>query len=273
MGEAERAALAGKRIVVTRAAEQAGELLKSLHAFGAETILLSVIRILPPEDCSFLDDAVRRLREFDWVLFTSQNAVRAVRERCKRLQLSLRSGHHMPVAGAVGETTAAEATKAGFEVVHVASRPVGMALVEDLAKRLSGKSVLLPRSDRANPDVLKALQECGARVSEVVAYRTVAEERQSGELVARALSADAVLFFSPSAVDGFESACGPGSLAEFAKKGLVLSSGPVTLAALHSKGMTSAVAAKDPSVAAIVAALANSFRAREMQVSSETRRG
>jgi uroporphyrinogen-III synthase len=87
------------------------------------------------------------------------------------------------------------------------------------------------------------------------------------------MNADAVLFFSPSAVEAFDAVCGARKLAEFATKGIVLASGPVTFAALHTHGIASAVAATEPSVARIIEALANSFRARNRQLSSEASTG
>ncbi len=261
--------LAGKRIVVTRAMAQAVELLKALQYAGAIPILLPVIRILPPENFSHLDETLQGLDAFDWILFTSQNAVRIVQERLEALGLS--DGERMRglLAGAVGETTASEATSAGFNVVHVSSRPLGIALVEELASRLQGKRVLLPRSDRANQDIIVALKKANAQVTEIIAYRTVAEDSQDSDIVAKAIGADAVLFFSPSAVEGFESVCGKGKLSEFAAKGIVLASGPVTLAALHAVGITNAATAKEPSVARIVEALANSFAMRDRRVSDK----
>jgi len=269
VGNGNQAQLAGKRIVVTRAMAQAVELLKALQYAGAIPILLPVIRILPPEDFSQLDKALRNLNDFDWVLFTSQNAVRIVQERLELLGSEPRQGIRELLAGAVGETTASEAANAGFEVAHVASRPLGTVLAKELGSRLYGKRVLLPRSDRANPDVTVALEKLGAQVTEIIAYRTVSESAKDGDAILKAMSADAVVFFSPSAVDGFDSVCGAGKLAEFATHGIVLASGPVTLAALHAAGITKAAAAKEPSVARIVEALANSFAMRDQRVSDK----
>jgi uroporphyrinogen-III synthase len=263
--ESGQTVLAGKRVVVTRVAEQAIDLLKALQYAGAVPILLPVIQILPPEDFSLLDAVLRRLSEFDWILFTSQNAVRIVHERLEAAPPETKSAIQTVLAGVVGAATAAEATTAGFRVAHVASRPLGVALAEELGSCLQGKKVFLPRSDRANPAMLVALEKFGAHVTEVVAYRTLAAEAQDRDVVSKAMNADAVLFFSPSAVDGFDRVCGEGRLAEFSEKGIVLASGPVTLAALQAKGIVNAGAAKEPSVARIVEALANSFTARQRQ--------
>jgi uroporphyrinogen-III synthase len=265
VADAIAAALAGKRIVVTRVAAQALDLLKALQYAGAIPILLPVIRIQPPEDFTLLDEALRRLHEFDWILFTSQNAVRIVHERLERLQLLPMLQSWPLVAGAVGQATANEAASAGFRVAHVASQPLGGALAEELGSCLSGRQVFLPRSDRANPKTVEKLESFGAQVTEVVAYRTLSEAAQEQDVIAKAMNADAILFFSPSAVAGFDNVCGTGKLAEFSERGIVLASGPVTLAALREKGIGGAAAAKEPSVARIVEALANSFAARHRQ--------
>jgi len=265
--ESAQTVLSGKRIVVTRVAAQALDLLKALQYAGAVPILLPVIQILPPEDFSPLDDALRRLNEFDWVLFTSQNSVRIVQERLELLPPEAKTSTQTVLAGAVGEATATEATSAGFRVAHISSRPLGAALAEELGTCLQGKKVFLPRSDRANPDMVAALRKFGAHVTEVLAYRTVAADAQERDVVSKAMNADAVLFFSPSAVEGFDSVCGEGRLAEFSEKGIVVASGPVTLAALQAKGILNAGAAKEPSVARIVEALAHSFTARQQQSS------
>ena len=268
MGDAGHSSLSRKRVVVTRAPGQAVDLLKALGRAGAIPVLLPVIRILPPDGFAALDETLRKLNRFDWVLFTSQNAVRAVQERLESAgDIPVGEGR-LPLAGAVGEATASRAVRAGFAVGHVASRPSGVVLVEELHDELAHKRVLLPRSDRANPDVVDALEKAGASVTEVVAYRTVLEVAKDPGIVGEVMGADAVLLFSPSAVEGFDAVCGAGKLSEFSRKGIVLASGPVTLGALRAKGIASATAAAGPSVAGVIEALANSFASRERRVSS-----
>jgi len=73
--------LAGKRVVITRAESQSATLAAALRAHGAEVVSLPLIQILPPLDYAPLDSALRSLSTFDWLVFTSQNAVTAVAER------------------------------------------------------------------------------------------------------------------------------------------------------------------------------------------------
>lgn len=260
MGERKPRPLEGKRVVVTRAAEQAKELVAALERVGAKPIIFPVIRIVPPEDYGPLDAALLRSEEFDWILFTSRNAVNALRERGNQLRKP--GGFERNRVGVVGRATAEEARLAGFPVTHVASRPLGKVLVDDLAQELHGKRVFLPRSNRADPELRRALEACGARMTEVIAYRTITGGRPSEEERAEIAKAEAVLFLSPSAVMGFLEVFGPG-----AQKSLsgcaVAAVGQVTHRALRSAGLEHAIAAEDASVAGIVEALADFFQQRE----------
>lgn len=202
VGEAATKALAGKRVVVTRAAVQSESLLAALREQGAIPVVLPLVAFAPPEDLRLLDDTIRNLGRYDWMFLTSQNAVRALRERSDFLGVPLAKTLVGVRIGAVGPATAESARKAGLKVAYVATRHQGVALAEELAAQVKGKRVLLPRSDRASCDMVDRLNHLGAVVSEVTAYTTVTtsqQEMRTHEAVLRE-GADAVLFFSPSAV-------------------------------------------------------------------------
>jgi len=110
-----RRVLKGKRILVTRAAHQAGKLSEGLRALGAEPVEVPVLEIQPPADRAPLDRALRALDSYDWLILTSANTVRALADRSQALGLSLTPGPRLQVA-AVGEATAAAARKAGLPV-------------------------------------------------------------------------------------------------------------------------------------------------------------
>ncbi len=110
-----RRVLAGKRVLVTRAAHQAGKLSEGLRALGAEPVEVPVLEIQPPSSIEPLDRALRSLDSYDWLILTSVNTVRALQERSAVLGLSLRSKTGLKVA-AVGEATATAARNAGFAV-------------------------------------------------------------------------------------------------------------------------------------------------------------
>src|SRR5208282_4733874 len=196
VAESSANALLGKRVVITRAAEQSQSLLAALRERGAHPILLPMVAFAPPDDLQSLDDSLRHLHEYHWVFFTSQNAVRALQERSGNLKLSLRDA-----IGAAGPATAEAARAAGLAIAYVAREHHGVALAQELQSEVRGKRVLLPRSDRANHDLVETLQRLGAHVTEIVAYKTLRPASNDTHYLENILQdvPDAVLFFSPSA--------------------------------------------------------------------------
>lgn len=255
MGERLLRPLEGKRVVITRAVEQARELAEALKTAGAQPIVFPVVRIVPLENYEALDAALKR--GFDWILFTSQNAVSATRGRAERLGMA--EVWEQSKIGVVGEATAKKARRAGFRVTHVASRATGKALVRDLAAELRGRSVFLPRSDRGDPDLQQALEGYGAKVTVAVAYRTVVRDALSADEQSKVAESDAVLFFSPSAVAGFFQMFGADARRWLTEPAIAAAVGPVTQAALKAAGVGRVIAAGEASVAGIVKALADFF--------------
>ncbi len=125
--------LAGRRILVTRAAHQAGKLSDALRRLGAEPIEVPVLEIRPPQSSDPLDRALRQLESYDWLVFTSANAVRALVERIAALGIALQPSRSMKVA-AVGAATAKAAGDAGFPVTFVPESYVAESLVDGLLK-------------------------------------------------------------------------------------------------------------------------------------------
>jgi uroporphyrinogen-III synthase len=247
--------LAGRRIVVTRAAQQSGGLRERLEQQGAEVLLLPTIEIVPPESYAPLDDALRQARDFDWLVVTSANAVRVLDERLTALGLGARSLAHMRCA-AVGPSTADALRAMGLAADVVPERYVGEALADALADRVRGLRVLLVRAAVARDAVPVALRAAGAEVAIVDAYRTVVP----ADAVARARAVfrdeplpDAVVFSSGSTVWHLLDVLREGGLA-FPPQVACVSIGPVTSAALRDAGLTVAVEAETASLDALVEA-------------------
>ena len=156
MGDQPPSPLAGKRVVITRAEAQSATLAAALRAHGAEVISLPLIQILPPLDYAALDRALRDLAKFDWLIFTSQNAVTGVCDRLAVLlnateapapvipsvasNLSWSANHATPGSlriAAVGKATAEAAQLAGFNVTHVGQAGTAATLVYELASRIA----------------------------------------------------------------------------------------------------------------------------------------
>jgi uroporphyrinogen-III synthase len=245
--------LAGRRIVVTRAAQQSGGLRERLEQQGAEVLLLPTIEIVPPESYAPLDDALRQAGDFDWLVVTSANAVRVMDERLTALGLGAQSFAHVRCA-AVGASTADALRSMGLAVDVVPERYVGEALADALADRVRGQRVLLARAAVARDVVPQALKAAGARVTVVDAYRTVVPADGVGR--ARAVFTDeplpdAVLFTSGSTVWHLLDVLRETGLA-FPPQVACVSIGPVTSAALRDAGLVVAAEAETASLDALV---------------------
>jgi uroporphyrinogen-III synthase len=254
-------ALKGKRLVITRAEEQSQPLLAALREKGAQPILLPMVAFAPPDDLQALDDAIRRLREYHWILLTSQNAVRALLERAEHLKLSLREAIAAAQVAAVGPATAQAARAAGLTVNYVAREHNGVALAQELQCEVRGKRVLLPRSDRANHDLVETLQRLGSQVSEIIAYKTLCptpEETRDLQFILED-PPDAILFFSPSAMHHLREFLGQEAFENLAEKSVFAAIGPVTERRLREAGVERLIVAHEASIASIIEALENFF--------------
>src|SRR6202022_72167 len=145
MSEAAPSPLAGKRIVVTRAEEQSDSLLKALAGKGAVPLLLPLLEFAAPEDAFPLNNAVANFAQFDWVIFTSQNGVRAVLERVTTLDPPVIPQPGKTRIAVVGPATADAIRQFGFSVDHIASSHNGLALAAELRGSAQNRRVLLPR--------------------------------------------------------------------------------------------------------------------------------
>jgi uroporphyrinogen III methyltransferase/synthase len=275
VAEASPKSLAGKRVVITRAAAQSEALARELAARGAVPVVVPLVAFAEPEDFAPLDGAIAEIQRFDWMILTSAQAVRALVSRCENLKRSLvlRSESKLRI-GCVGPASAEAARQAGLPVEYVAETHTGAALAEELGNRLQGAKVFLPRSDRANPDLPVALKRYGAEVSEVIAYRTLrptaTDERNLRQIADGA--ADAVLFFSPSAVQHFAELFGGEQLRGLQDKLAITAVGPVTGNALREAGVRRSVLAGDTTAAAVIEALEKHFAGNVQQAQAGAKR-
>lgn len=275
VGESAANVLRGKRIVVTRAAEQSGSLVEALRDRGATAISLPLIAIAPPDDAMLLDETVRSLGRFDWIFLTSQNAVRALQEACVRCSLTLQKAARTSKTAVVGPTTGAAAHEAGLEVSYEAVQHDGVSLAKELASQVNGKRVLLPRSDRANQDLVNTLKKFGAVVTDVVAYKTIRPENVADKfsVVMAEGAADAVLFFSPSAVRHCQELAGAEEFCKLSRKIGFVAIGPVTEGALRNTGIERLVQAEDTTVDGVLRALVQHFAASGAALPVGVKRG
>ena len=261
--------LAGKRLVITRAPEQAQEMIHALEAFGAEVLLLPMVEFAPPEDWHELDDALRKLSGFDAILFLSRNAVRYIFNRSRELGIKcepLQSSNCL--IAAVGPGTAQAIALEGWRVDCVAKGQNGESLVKELGSRLAGKRVMLPRSDRGDERLSKALRAAGAELTEVIAYRTTAPVTMDLGLLARVSGGgvDAVIFSSPSAFHTFSDCLGESAVVNLSTWIHFAAIGPTTASAIRGAGARVEIEAAEPSASALANAVAMYYQRQAARV-------
>lgn len=251
--------LAGRRILVTRAAHQAGKLSDGLRALGAEPVEVPVLEIRPPENPEPLDRALRQFDAFDWLILTSANTVRALAERAAALGVVL-GASALPKVAAIGEATAAAARKAGLSITLIPASYVAESLVASLAGQAEGKRILLARAAIARDVIPDALRAAGATVDVVDAYCNVIPEAASRQLrQALQQGIDAATFTSSSSVTHLSEVARAAAIA-FPLTGVkAVSIGPITSATLRAAGWEPAVEASPSDIPGLLAATVRIF--------------
>ncbi|GAC1649105.1 MAG: uroporphyrinogen-III C-methyltransferase [Herpetosiphon sp.] len=249
----------GKRIIVTRAREQASALSTRLRALGADPIEYPVIAFAPPLDQAPLDAAVDRLQDYDWIIFTSVNGVRFFVERLHAMgrHVTELAGHQI---GAIGPATAAEAGRHGIEPTFMPDEFVAEAVIAQIGD-VAGRRILLPRADIAREALVTGLTDRGAVVTSVVAYRTilgdsdvpVAEQLRAGAI-------DAITFTSSSTVNNFvlKLAAGgitPADLPQLLAAVTIAAIGPITAQTARAAGLHVDIEAEHYTIDGLVEAL------------------
>ena len=250
--------LAGRRIVVTRAREQAAELARALEAAGAAVIVAPVIQIEPLPDLGALRAALAGLSAYRWVVFTSQNAVQIVFDRLLVWGLSARAFHTVAVA-AVGTATADALGRRGVTPALVPDEFVGEALADAIAVRdgatLAGARVLIPSAQDARAALGDGLRAHGAVVESIPIYRTVPAPTDLRALATDITAGriDAVTFTSSSTVRCFVELIGR----ETATAGgyVAAAIGPVTAATARELGLRDVIGADPHTADGLVSAL------------------
>jgi len=242
--------LQGRRIVVTRARYQAAELCDGLRLRGALPIELPTIELRDPESFESLDRAVAELERYDWILFTSANAVEKFFARMNAAGRTA-SGIRGRVC-AIGPATAAELIRFGVQPDRSAAEYRGEGLLEALAGQdLAGKRILIPRAAVARDLLPRELAARGARVDVAEAYRTVAPE------IPQAVIAG-LLKDPPDLITFTSSSTAINCPAEL--RGLRAASiGPITTETARRRGFNVVAEARESTVAGLLDALEEYF--------------
>jgi uroporphyrinogen III methyltransferase/synthase len=240
--------LSGVSVVVTRPRAQAQALVARLTAVGAEVVMLPVIAIREPGDPAALREAAQRAADYDWIVFTSANAVH-------RYVTLLRDGRDLGGArlAAVGPATAAALAAWHLQPDLVADESTAEGLVAAMPDPEGRRRrVLFPRSASARDVLVSGLRAKGWRVDDIEAYRTVTAGRRDGataQAVKAAAAADVITFSSPSTVASYLELSG-GKV-----PGVVACIGPVTAEAARRAGLVVDLVAPEYSAGGLVDAL------------------
>ncbi|MFO1518969.1 MAG: uroporphyrinogen-III C-methyltransferase [bacterium] len=197
--------LFGKRILVTRARAQASEFSKRLRVIGAEVIEIPTIEIVPPRSLKPLDQALSRLKKYEWVLFTSVNGVHAFFKRLIALGRDVRELASCRL-GAVGEATAKALQEYSLKADAIPDAFTGKALAKYFSKNaVRGKKILIPRAQEGAEEWVENLRKKGARVEVVTAYenRLPRDSKKRVEDLSQKTPPDLAIFASSSAVRNF----------------------------------------------------------------------
>ncbi len=251
--------LFGKRVLVTRARQQASALSKLLVEKGAEAVELPAIAITPAADGA-VTGAVAGLGNYDWVLFTSVNGVASVFDELARQGRDSRAFGGLSM-GAIGPATAAALAERGIAADLVPETFTTEGVIAALQERdIAGKHFLLPRADIADARLAAAIRQHGGAVTEVAAYRTTPDtERiaEAGDLL-RDGQIDAVTFTSSSTVTNLVKAL-DGNVD--ALDGVVVASiGPKTTETALGAGLNVTVTADEATIPGLVKALETYYR-------------
>jgi uroporphyrinogen III methyltransferase/synthase len=241
--------LTGKTIVVTRAASQSADLRSRLEDLGARVIECPTIHLVPPKSWKPVDEAIRRLNTYQWLLFTSANAVEQFMDRMGERRPSI------PIA-VVGSATAAKLEGWGLTAALVPKEFRAEGLLEAFPQSLVGTRILFPRAEVARELLPEELRRRGANVDVVTVYRTVkAFAGNIGEIL-ETERVDCIIFTSPSTI--------PEGLHTLPTGTALAVIGPVTTEAAQLLGLKPDIVPVQSSVPALVEAIRDHFEHRRL---------
>jgi uroporphyrinogen-III synthase len=257
-------ALAGRRILITRTRQQASELAAQLEEMGAEAILIPTIELAPPTSFESLDRTLNSIASFEWILFTSANAVQAFATRARELGVV----PELKKIAVIGPATARAVRGIGLRVDLMPEQYVAESLADALRPLAAGISMLLVRAEQARDVLPLALDAAGARLTIAHAYRNIVP-LDSVAALQQVLSdsrryPDAITFTSSSTVTNLFSLLDAAAL-QLPDRIERVSIGPITSRTLRELGHPATIEASEPTVAALCVVLREHFGNAEMR--------
>ncbi len=259
----EKQPLFGKRVLVTRAERQASGLSRLLRERGALPVEMPVLQIRPPTSWKELDQAIRNLNRYGWVIFTSMNAVEIVFERLRKLKLDARQFGGVKI-GAIGPATAEALAIRGLHADYVPDSYTSRGFLSELkGKDVKDYKVLLPRADIAGTELTDGLTGLGAEVHQVTVYHTLPAGKAAlqGKQMLCQGDIEVITFTSASTVKNLLDILGQEQ--DVIRKSVLACIGPVTAEALECKGFKTDIVAPEHTMVGLVEALEHYFQGKE----------
>ncbi|MGD2030707.1 MAG: uroporphyrinogen-III C-methyltransferase [Desulfobacterales bacterium] len=257
--------LMGLRIVVTRAREQASELVERLSDFGAECLECPTITVVPPDDFNPLDTAIQNLSTYEWLVFTSVNGVNFFFNRLYEKNKDVRALRNIHTA-VIGPATAKRLFDFGLHSDIVPESYRAESIIKAFAdKDINGKKILLPRAKEARPILPVELTRMGAIVDEVTAYCTRSVEDNADLLLKRLKekTIDLVTFTSSSTVKNFHALLPPEDLQSLMQGVTIASIGPITADTARHLGFDSHIIAESYTIPGLCEAIKQHYNLPE----------
>jgi uroporphyrinogen III methyltransferase/synthase len=267
----EHRSLQGKKILVTRARDQAGVFAEMLIDRGATVIEFPTIEVIPPATWEELDDAVKAIGTFQWVLFTSANAVHFFMKRFETLGIDVRILDGIHVC-AVGPKTAESLQSRGIKVDLVPAEFKAEGALESFRNfEVKGRKFLIPRAKNAREIIPDKLKELGAEVTVVAAYENVkpaADMSRISSLFEKKI--DVITFTSSSTVRNFVEIVGQKEYKTLIQEVLLACIGPITARTLEEYGMKTDIMPREYTIPALVEAIAEYYKIKEPKPRTNT---
>ncbi len=257
----EKRPLLGKRIVVTRARAQASDLVGVLSDLGADCMEIPTIDVVAPDSWQPLDDAIKGIDQYQWLVFTSVNGVQFFFDRLFGQGLDSRALGNMKTA-AIGPSTAKRLLDYGINTDILPDTYQAESVVEAFAEvPVKGQNVLLPRAKEARAVLPVELRRMGAEVDEIVAYQTLQASDGQSELLdaLRNGTIDMVTFTSSSTVRNFMALLPENEVEELMRDVTVACIGPITADTAKSLGFKTDLVAEDFTIDGLTAAIAQFY--------------
>ena len=253
--------LFGKKVLVTRTLEQAGEFTSILERLGAEPVTFPVIKTTAPPSWGPLDRAISRLNTYDWAIFTSVNGVKYFFERLTKLGYDLRELKGVRIC-AIGPRTEAAVRELNIRVDLTPAEFKAEAIIDALGKSgIKGKRFLLARALVAREVLPIEIKRLGGRIDVVPAYRTVRPRKAAAELkkLLAEGAIDVIAFTSSSTVVNFMSFFKKDEVPALLSRVKIACIGPITADTARKKGLTVDIMPGDYTIPALADAMAEFF--------------